>query len=90
MHEPVSTNRGSNRWTLSNVRWVFRMMKTSIKAAIAEIVKKVTIYHCERSLALWCLMKSNMAAARDKNTCAHVTEMCMTVVSSEIGILYKG
>lgn len=49
VHEPVSTSRGSKRWTLSSVRWVASMMNTSMNAAMDEILKKVTIYHCDRS-----------------------------------------
>lgn len=52
VHEPVSTSRGSKKWTLSSVRWVANMMNTSRNAAIDEMLKKVTIYHCERSLGI--------------------------------------
>ena len=77
MMEPVSTNRGSKRWELSSVRWVFITMKTSMKAASVDIAKKVTMNHCERSLGVWCLMKSRIAAAKDRNTCAQVAQTCM-------------
>ena len=49
---PVRMSRGSNRWLLSSVRWVFRMINTSMHAARAEMAKKVTIYHCERSFGV--------------------------------------
>ena len=49
---PVRMSRGSNRWLLSSVRWVFRMTNTSMHAARAEMAKKVTIYHCERSFGV--------------------------------------
>jgi hypothetical protein len=52
VHDPVRICRGSNRWLLSSVRWVFRMISTSMSAVRAEMAKKVTIYHCERSFGV--------------------------------------
>ena len=95
VHEPVSTSRGSKRWTLSSVRWVASMMNTSMNAAMDEMLKNVTIYHCDRSLGMWCLIKSSMAAANDRNIWAHVALMCMMDVRSlncitiRFAIVYK-
>lgn len=62
------------------------MTNTSMSAARAEMAKKVTIYHCERSLGVWCLINSSMAAAKDRNTCAHEVAMCIIDVRSVIFI----